>query len=30
VTPNDDDKMKGFASFEMYRARSVIKEGDTP
>ena len=30
VTPVDDDKMKGFASFEMYRKRSVIKEGDTP
>ena len=30
AVPNDDDQSKGFASFEMYRARSVIKEGDTP
>lgn len=29
-TPNSDTTSKGFASFEMYRARSVILEGDTP
>ena len=30
ATPTSDNVSKGFASFEMYRHRSVIKEGDTP
>jgi len=30
VTPISDNVSKGFASFEMYRHRSVILEGDTP
>ena len=30
ITPVSDNLSKGFASFEMYRHRSMILEGDTP
>jgi len=30
LTPTSDTESKGFASFEMYRHRTVIVEGDTP